>query len=34
MLRLTSGDLVPGSPIAASDEELEQLLRSIGVAVG
>ena len=33
MLRLTSGELVPGPPIASSDEELEQLLRAIGVAV-
>jgi type IV secretory pathway ATPase VirB11/archaellum biosynthesis ATPase len=33
-LRLTSGDLVPGSPIAASDEELEQLLRAIGSRSG
>lgn len=30
MLRMASGQLVPGPAIASSDEELEQLLRSIG----
>ena len=30
MLRTVDGRLVPGPPIASSDEELEQLLRSIG----
>ncbi|WP_324276937.1 hypothetical protein [Blastococcus brunescens] len=30
MLRMASGQLVPGPSIASSDEELEQLLRSIG----
>jgi hypothetical protein len=30
MLRLTTGRLVAGPPIASSDEELVQLLRSIG----
>ena len=34
MLRLTSGELVPGAPIASSDEELEQLLRAIGARSG
>jgi pilus assembly protein CpaF len=34
MLRLTSGELVPGPPIAGTDEELEQLLRSIGARSG
>ena len=34
MLRLTSGELVPGPPIASSDEELEQLLRAIGSRSG
>ncbi|WP_253010776.1 CpaF family protein [Klenkia sp. PcliD-1-E] len=30
MLRLVDGALVPGPPIATSDEELEQLLRAMG----
>jgi len=30
VLRLTSSELIAGPPIAASDEELEQLLRAIG----
>lgn len=30
MLRTVSGELIPGPPIAASDDELEQLLRAIG----
>jgi Flp pilus assembly CpaF family ATPase len=34
MLRLTSGQLVPGAPIASNDAELEQLLRSIGSRSG
>lgn len=34
MLRLASGELVPGAPIASSDAELEQLLRSIGSRSG
>ena len=34
VLRLTSGELVPGAPIAGTDEELEQLLRSIGSRSG
>lgn len=34
MLRLASGLLVPGAPIANTDEELEQLLRSIGSRSG
>ncbi len=34
MLRLATGELVPGPPIASSDEELEQLLRSIGSRSG
>jgi pilus assembly protein CpaF len=34
MLRLESGDLVPGPTIASSDEELEQLLRAIGSRSG
>jgi pilus assembly protein CpaF len=34
MLRLASGEFVPGPPIAASDEELEQLLRSVGARAG
>ncbi len=34
VLRLTSGELVPGPPIASSDEELEQLLRAIGARSG
>ena len=33
-LRLASGELVPGPPIASSDAELEQLLRSIGSRSG
>ncbi len=34
MLRLASGELVPGPPIASTDAELEQLLRSIGARSG
>lgn len=34
MLRLSSGQLVPGPPIASTDGELEQLLRSIGARSG
>ncbi|MEP7179589.1 MAG: ATPase, T2SS/T4P/T4SS family [Pseudonocardiales bacterium] len=34
MLRLQTGQLVPGPPIAGTDEELEQLLRSIGARSG
>ncbi|MBV9593702.1 MAG: CpaF family protein, partial [Actinobacteria bacterium] len=34
VLRLKSGELVAGPPIATSDEELEQLLRSIGARSG
>lgn len=34
MLRLSSGEFVPGPPIAATDEELEQLLRSVGARAG
>jgi pilus assembly protein CpaF len=34
MLRLKSGELVPGAPIASSDAELEQLLRAIGARSG
>jgi pilus assembly protein CpaF len=34
ILRLTSGELIPGPPIAANDEELEQLLRAIGSRSG
>jgi pilus assembly protein CpaF len=34
MLRLETGELVPGPPIAGTDEELEQLLRSIGSRSG
>src|SRR5664279_92204 len=34
MLRLKNGDLVPGPPVAGSDEELEQLLRAIGSRSG
>jgi pilus assembly protein CpaF len=34
MLRLASGEFVPGPPIAASDEELEQLLRAVGDRAG
>lgn len=30
MLRLTTGGLVAGPPIASSDDDLVQLLRSIG----
>jgi pilus assembly protein CpaF len=31
MLRLASGELVPGPPIASTDGELEQLLCSLGL---
>ena len=34
VLRLTGGKLVPGPPIASSDQELEQLLRTIGSRSG
>jgi pilus assembly protein CpaF len=34
MLRLASGELVPGPPIAGADGELEQLLRAIGARSG
>ncbi len=34
MLRLATGELVPGPVIASSDEELEQLLRSVGSRSG
>lgn len=34
MLRLKDGQMVPGPPVAASDEELEQLLRAIGSRSG
>lgn len=34
MLRLASGEMVPGPPIASSDAELEQLLRAIGARSG
>lgn len=34
MLRLDTGQLVPGPPIAGTDAELEQLLRSIGARSG
>lgn len=30
VLRTVDGDLIPGPPVAGTDEELEQLLRSIG----
>jgi pilus assembly protein CpaF len=34
MLRLKDGRIVPGPPVASSDEELEQLLRAIGSRSG
>ena len=34
MLRLATGEFIPGPPIATSDEELEQLLRAVGARAG